>query len=401
MDIYKRKTYWKWYLAAAGIFIIIVSLIYTKYIADRLAEREKQQAQQYVEAQRLLGRNETDTLQFFNCDMTFPLKIVQDNTTVPILLLNRDGQIEDWRNVGEDTLGKIDSAQLRVVYRRMIEAGADTIHVSQSTDIAKYVIYTHSRLLDLLRWYPYIQLFLIAVFIAFGYLGFNASRRAEENQVWLGMAKETAHQLGTPITAILGWVETLKALNEGSPENQEMLDELRNDVTRLELVADRFSKIGAKPELEPTNLYEQLEKCRMYMQRRAPRKVEFDFPKPGDHAPLWVGLNVPLFDWVIENLLRNAIDAMETGAGKITARVYTEPRYACVDVTDTGKGIPPGKFKTVFKPGYSTKTRGWGLGLSLSKRIVDQYHGGKILVKKSEPGIGTTFTVKLPLVNAV
>ena len=237
MDIYKRKSYWKWYLAAAGIFIIIVSLLYTKYIADRLAERENQQAQQYVEAQRLLGRNETDTMQFFHCDMTFPLKIVQDNTTVPILLLNKSGQIEDWRNVGEDTLGRIDSAQLRIVYRRMIAAGADTIHVSQSTDIEKYVIYTHSRLLDLLRWYPYIQLFLIAVFIAFGYLGFNASRRAEENQVWLGMAKETAHQLGTPITAILGWVETLKALNEGSAENQEMLDELRNDVTRLELVS--------------------------------------------------------------------------------------------------------------------------------------------------------------------
>ena len=398
MDIYKRKSYWKWYLAAAGVFIIIISLLYTKYIADRLAERENQQAQQYVEAQRLLGRNETDTMQFFHCDMTFPLKIVQDNTTVPILLLNKAGQIEDWRNVGEDTLGKIDSAQLRLVYKHMIEAGADTIHVSQSTDIEKYVIYTHSRLLDLLRWYPYIQLFLIAVFIAFGYLGFNASRRAEENQVWLGMAKETAHQLGTPITAILGWVETLKALNEGSSENQEMLDELRKDVTRLELVADRFSKIGAKPELEPVNLYEQLEKCRLYMQRRAPRKVEFIFPNPFEHDPLWVGLNVPLFDWVIENLLRNAIDAMENGVGKITAEVYTEGRYACVDVSDTGKGIPSNRFKTVFKPGYSTKTRGWGLGLSLSKRIVDQYHGGKILVKKSEPGLGTTFTVKLPLV---
>ncbi len=398
MDIYKRKSYWKWYLAAAGVFIIIVSLLYTKYIADRLAERENQQAQQYVEAQRLLGRNETDTMQFFHCDMTFPLKIVQDNTTVPILLLNKNGQIEDWRNVGEDTLGKIDSAQLRLVYRRMVAAGADTIRVSQSTDIEKYVIYTHSRLLDLLRWYPYIQLFLIAVFIAFGYLGFNASRRAEENQVWLGMAKETAHQLGTPITAILGWVETLKALNEGSAENQEMLDELRNDVTRLELVADRFSKIGAKPELEPINLYEQLEKCRLYMQRRAPRKVEFDFPNPTQHGPIWVGLNVPLFDWVIENLLRNAIDAMENGVGKITALVYTEGRYACVDVTDTGKGIAHNKFKTVFKPGYSTKTRGWGLGLSLSKRIVDQYHGGKILVKKSDPGLGTTFTVKIPIV---
>ncbi len=399
MDIYKRKSYWKWYLAAGGMVIISISLLYTKYIADRLAEREKQQAQQYVEAQRLLGRNETDTLQFFHCDMTFPLKIVQDNTTVPILLLNKAGQIEDWRNVGEDTLGKIDSAQLRIVYRKMIEAGADTIHVSQSTDIEKYVIYTHSRLLDLLRWYPFIQLFLIAAFIAFGYLGFSASRRAEENQVWLGMAKETAHQLGTPITAILGWVETLKALNEGSAENQDMLDELRNDVTRLELVADRFSKIGAKPELVPVNLYDQLEKCRVYMQRRAPRKVQFDFPNPNEQTPVWVGLNAPLFDWVIENLLRNAIDAMENGVGKITAIVYTEGRYACIDVTDTGKGIPSSKFKTVFKPGYSTKTRGWGLGLSLSKRIVDQYHGGRILVKKSEAGTGTTFTVRLPIVE--
>ncbi len=399
MDIYKRKSHWKWYLAAAGVLIIIISLLYTKYIADRLAERERQQAQQYVEAQRLLGKSETDTLQFFHCDMTFPLKIVQDNTTVPILLVNKAGQIEDWRNVGEDSLGKIDSAKLRIVYRRMIEAGADTIRVSQSTDLEKYVLYTHSRLLDLLRWYPFIQLFLIAVFIAFGYLGFSASRRAEENQVWLGMAKETAHQLGTPITAILGWVETLKALNENSPENQEMLDELRNDVTRLELVADRFSKIGAKPELASTNLYEQLEKCRLYMQRRAPRKVQFDFPNPADHAPIWVGLNVPLFDWVIENLLRNAIDAMENGVGKITAYVYTERRYACIDVSDTGKGIPASKFKTVFKPGYSTKIRGWGLGLSLSKRIVVQYHGGKILVKKSEPGVNTTFTVKLPMVE--
>ena len=175
-----------------------------------------------------------------------------------------------------------------------------------------------------------------------------------------------------------------------------MLDELRNDVTRLELVADRFSKIGATPELRTVNFYEELESCRAYMQRRSPRKVEFDFPTPGDNPPLMADLNGPLFDWVIENLLRNAIDAMEGGVGKITATVYEEGRYACVDVSDTGKGIPPGKFKTIFKPGFSTKTRGWGLGLSLAKRIIEEYHGGRIYVKRSEPGKGTTFTVKVP-----
>jgi signal transduction histidine kinase len=244
--------------------------------------------------------------------------------------------------------------------------------------------------------YPLLQLSLIGAFIVLGYIGFSSARRAEQNQVWLGMAKETAHQLGTPITAILGWIETLKAVNEDRPDNQEMLEELRNDVTRLELVADRFSKIGASPDLSPINFYDQLEKNRDYMQRRAPRKVEFDFPKPGENTPILAGINAPLFDWVIENLLRNAIDSMEGGVGKISARVYEEGKFVCLDITDTGKGIQPGKFKTVFKPGYSTKTRGWGLGLSLSKRIIEQYHRGKIFVKNSEPGKGTTFTVKLP-----
>jgi len=194
----------------------------------------------------------------------------------------------------------------------------------------------------------------------------------------------------------MGWVETLKVTNEEHPENMEMLDELGKDINRLELVADRFSKIGATPELSPINLYEELEECRAYMQRRAPRKVVIDFPKVAEYPPLVVGLNAHLFDWVIENLLRNAIDAMEGGAGKITATVQEEGRNVVINITDTGKGIPARKFKTVFKPGYSTKKRGWGLGLSLSKRIVEQYHGGKIVVKKSEPGKGTTFMIKLP-----
>lgn len=395
MDIYTRKSQLKWYLAAAGILIVTLSLWYTRRLAEQLAIREKQQVEQYLEAQRLLGKAETDPNNFFNCDVSFPLKVVQDNNTVPILLIGGDGKIDGYVNVGEDSTGNIDPQRLEQVRLEMIREKADTMVISPTEGVRQIVMYSKSRLLGTLEWYPYIQLLLISAFVIFGYLGFSSARRAEQNRVWLGMAKETAHQLGTPITAILGWIETLKAVNEERPDNQEMLEELRKDVARLELVADRFSKIGATPELAPVNLYNELEACRAYMQRRAPRKVIFDFPVPAEHEPLQAFVNAPLFDWVIENLLRNAIDAMEDGKGTISAHIYQEGRWACIDISDTGKGIASGKFATVFKPGYSTKKRGWGLGLSLSRRIIVEYHKGKIFVKKSELGKGTTFTVKL------
>lgn len=398
MDIYTRKSYWKWYLAAGGALIIIISLLYTRYLADRLIEREKQQAEQFAEAMRMLAKMRTDTTSYY-WDLTLNLKIIEQNTTIPVVLLNESGEIEAYRNIDERNLDTMDIKDVQKALDRMMNQDTGVIELVFPPDIHKTLIYTHSRLLWWLQLYPVLQLSLIAAFIALGYIGFSSARRAEQNQVWLGMAKETAHQLGTPITAILGWIETLKAVNEERPDNQEMLDELRNDVTRLELVADRFSKIGASPELTPTDFYVQLEKNRDYMQRRAPRKVEFDFPKPGAHAPLLVNINPPLFDWVIENLLRNAIDALEGGIGRISANIYEEGKYICLDINDTGKGIPPGKFRTVFKPGYSTKTRGWGLGLSLSKRIIEDYHRGKIFVKNSEPGKGTTFTVKMPKVK--
>ncbi|MFN0215567.1 MAG: sensor histidine kinase [Saprospiraceae bacterium] len=396
MDIYTRKSYWKWYLVAGGALIVALSLAYTRYLGNQLAEREKQQVEQYLEAQRTLATSSGDPYQSFYCDISFQLKVVQGNTTVPILLLNERGGIDGYTNVGEDENDSISTEALQRVYKGMLADRADTIHVPVGDDL-QIVMYGKSRLMKLLEWYPYIQLFLIGVFIAFGYTGFSASRRVEQNKVWLGMAKETAHQLGTPITAILGWIETLEAVNEDRPDNQEMLLELRNDVTRLELVADRFSKIGATPELTPINLYEQLEACRVYMQRRAPRKTVFDFPKPEEHEPLMVFLNPPLFDWVIENLLRNSIDAMESGEGVIAASIYKSGKWACIDISDTGKGIPSSKHNTIFKPGYSTKTRGWGLGLSLARRIMVEYHQGRIFVKQSEVGQGSIFTVKLPI----
>lgn len=391
MDIYARKSRWKWYLAVGGLFIVALSLLYTKHLADQLVERESQQAAQFAEAMRQISRLDQD----LGCDLTLPARIISDNNTIPVIVLDEFRRIELYRNIGSSD--SLSAQELQQALVRMVEQGADTIPIRVPPDIDKLVIYSHSNLLALLRLYPYVQLFLIAAFIAFGYLGFSAARKAEENLVWLGMAKETAHQLGTPITAILGWIEALKASNQDHPANLEMLAELQNDVNRLELIADRFSKIGSQPELRAVNLYRELEACRDYMQRRAPRKVTFDFPDSAQHEPLMVQINPPLFDWVLENLLRNAIDAMEGGAGVISVAVRKEPNAVCIDVSDTGKGIPHGKFQTIFKPGYSTKTRGWGLGLSLSKRIVERYHGGKIFVKSSELGKGTTFTIRLPL----
>jgi signal transduction histidine kinase len=396
MDIYTRKSQWKWYLAAGGTAIVIISLLYTRYLADRLAEREDQQAAQFAEAIRQVARMNLDT-STVNLDLTLQLMIIEQNNTVPVILLDETNRIEAYRNIDDRNLDEMDTLLVRQALERMVAAGADTIPIVLPPDIDKKLIYSHSNLLAMLEWYPFIQLILIAAFIAFGYMGFSAARRAEENLVWLGMAKETAHQLGTPISAILGWVEALRSVNEDNAVNLEMLQELNTDISRLELVADRFSKIGSHPELYPVNIFALLDENRDYMQRRAPRKVTFDFPGPAENEPKTVKVNKHLFDWVLENLLRNAIDAMEGGIGVITAKVYEEPGFVCFDLSDTGKGIPANRLKTVFKPGYSTKTRGWGLGLSLSRRIVEQYHKGKIFVKQSEVGKGTTFTVKLPV----
>jgi signal transduction histidine kinase len=394
MDIYRRKSYWKWYLAAAGMLIVLISLMYTKYLADNLTREEENKARQFAEAVKNVASAGIDTT-MMACDLSLHAKILQENTTIPTFLIDDSGNIEDYRNIGENTDEELEEAVVRKRFNEMMaNGGADSIRI-QTEHFDKKLVFFHSRILGLLKLYPLVQFILIAAFIGFGYLGFSASRRAEENQVWVGMAKETAHQLGTPISAIVGWIEHLRMLNEDNETNMMMIEELRNDVFKLELIADRFSKIGSQPELEPVNVYEQLTSIKDYMQRRAPKRVVFDFPKPGEQAPLMVQMNRHLFDWVLENLLRNAIDAMEQGEGTITCDVYEVGKMVSIDLTDTGKGIAANKFKTVFKPGYSTKKRGWGLGLSLSKRIVEKYHDGKIYVKKSEPNIATTFTIEL------
>ena len=379
MDIYARKSRWKWYLALAGLAIVLISAFYSSYLAAELAKEERKKVEQLYAIQTELQDPEGDFL-------TLLAEILKSNTTTPMMIVSEEGAINSVINFPSE-----DSLYLEKKYQSFLDNNIEPIEGIYGTKI----YYDESTTLRQLRYFPYLQFGLIAVFILFGYLAFSSARRAQENQVWVGMAKETAHQLGTPTMAILGWIDHLKMIREEDEEIQEVAHELRNDVQRLELIADRFSKIGSEPELQPINVYEELEVCRAYMQRRAPRKVGFTFPHPSEYEAKTVHINPPLFDWVIENLLRNALDAMG-GKGHISAKVYEDNNYVNIDISDTGKGIPANKFKTVFNPGFTTKKRGWGLGLSLAKRIIVEYHTGKIFVSKSVEGEGTTFTIQLP-----
>ncbi len=381
MDIYARKSRWKIYLAIGGILIVAISMIYTNYLANQIAEEERKKVEHWLLAQEQIPKLPLD----FN--QTLHLSLITSNTTIPVILLSDTELFVDARNFDDHVLQ--DTAHLMNEVNKLKQKGVQPIEAG-----GQLVYYKQSRLLTLIQYFPVFQLFLIGVLILFGYFAFSSARRAEQNRVWVGMAKETAHQLGTPISGIVAWIEHLKLIREEDEEVTEILGELRNDVFRLELIADRFSKIGSSPKLEPVNVYEELEKCRAYMQRRAPRKVAFEFPAP-DTGSLNIQINPPLFDWVVENLLRNALDAMGN-KGKIEAEVYEDDDYVYIDISDTGSGIPANKFKTVFQPGFSTKKRGWGLGLSLAKRIVEDYHSGRIFVKKSVVEEGTTFTIQMP-----
>lgn len=385
MDLYSQKSRWKIYLALFGLVILGISVIYTDYLARRLAEGEESKAALLVQAYQSIA----DTTAV-DVDLTFQLEIMKANEDIPVVAVDPvSDQIAFATNFGlkEDT----DTAFLRKQIAWIKANGPEPIVVPD----AQVVYYRQSKTLRLLKFFPFIQFLLIGAFVIAGYLAFSAARRGEQNRVWVGMAKETAHQLGTPISAIIAWIEHLKISKGDDAEVAPILIELDKDVNRLQLIADRFSKIGSAPELVDVNLYTVLDDCRSYMQPRAPRKVQFVFPDPHTRPEVHVRMNVHLFEWVVENLLRNALDAMD-GQGVIAVTVHDHVSHVDIDLKDSGKGIPPGKFKTVFKPGFSTKPRGWGLGLSLAKRIIESYHSGKIYVKASSSQDGTTFTIKLP-----
>ena len=381
MDIYTQRSRWKIYLAATGVIIVIISIFYSSLLAEKFREQEQKSARLLSLAQERITDLE------YTGDLSTEAAIIEangeENGTIPVMWVNETGEVVDAVNFGP-------KEQWEKSLSRMIQDGVEPIESN-----GQLLYYKESNLLKQLRYFPLIQLVLIAAFVLFGYTGFNSARRAEQNRVWVGMAKETAHQLGTPISAIIAWVEHLRAIREEDEEVQMVVGELEKDVDRLGLIADRFSKIGSAPKLVPVDAYEELDKCLEYMQKRAPRRVSFVFPDKVLDAPKTIHINTHLFDWVVENLLRNALDAME-GKGRIEAEVYDDHEFVYIDLSDTGKGIPPNKFRTVFRPGFTTKKRGWGLGLSLAKRIIEEYHSGKIFVKKSEVNKGTTFTIKMP-----
>ena len=378
MELYAKKSRWKLYLFLVAMVILAISTLYTNHIATKLAQGERDKADLWAKTMEEFQNREVD----YEEDVTLNYEAIK-HPEMPIIMVNEKGRISESLNFPE-------GADLEAELKEMKNSGIIPV---EGEGYARYTYYKHSPTLTLLTYFPIIQILFFSIFAGIGYLLFSSARRSEQNQVWVGMAKETAHQLGTPISGIIGWIDHLRMLKPEEEEVQEVLDELGNDVDRLNLIADRFSKIGSEPKLNSLNIYEELEACRNYMQRRASRKTVFDFPSPD--LKMQAKINAPLFAWVIENLLRNALDAMD-GKGKISATVMEEDKFVCVEISDTGKGIPSNKLKTVFEPGFTTKKRGWGLGLSLAKRIIESYHSGRIFVKRSVVNEGTTFVIKLP-----
>jgi signal transduction histidine kinase len=382
MDIYTKKSNWKIVLGVMGLLILVVTIVYSNYLAERLKENEEKNKRIFINSTLSIATKET-----LEDDITME-SYVQEMFVLPSIIEYEDG-ILGGINWGDSRDDDQEFLKKKVAQYKSNSEEEPIIDPIGGTKV--YIF--NSALVQLIKYYPLVQALLVGLFIALGYYLFNTARSSEQNQVWAGMAKETAHQLGTPISAILAWIEHLKMANENDPEQLEILDELAKDVDRLELIADRFSKIGSLPELEPINIYDQLDAIKDYMQRRASRRVVFNFPE--NAPPIMVNVNQHLFSWVLENLIRNSLDAMD-GQGEIGAQVYDEGDALSVDLSDTGKGIQANKFKTVFEPGFSTKMRGWGLGLSLAKRIIENYHKGKIFVKNSKIDEGTTFTIRLP-----
>ncbi|HEY3386269.1 MAG TPA: HAMP domain-containing sensor histidine kinase, partial [Saprospiraceae bacterium] len=382
MEPNSQRSHWKIYLAIAGAVILLISLIYTTYLAQRLREGERNKALLLFDAYKTLLEADIEA------DVTLQLSIFESNKDIPIIVATESGGVLFGKNFGVE----LDTNMVFLAERlaQLKNKGPEPISISDDT-AREYIYYQNSKLHELLTYFPFIQLLLLAAFVAIGYISINNARRAEQNRVWVGMAKETAHQLGTPISAIIGWIEHLR---ESYPEDSveikalkemqlEVLNEMQNDVDRLDLIADRFSKIGSAPALTPVDIYAQMRGITDYIRRRASRKIVFQEPK-ADTPPLMVAINPPLFNWVIENIMRNALDALEEGTGTIAWVVHSYTDHIEIDISDTGKGIAASKVKVVFEPGFTTKTRGWGLGLSLARRIIENYHKGKIFVKHSK-----------------
>jgi two-component sensor histidine kinase len=368
------------------IFIVVLTIIvftssyFTYHLVKKLSQEEKNRMEILAEATRYLIEEAKA-----GEDISFVMKIIEMNTTIPVIVIDESDNLVGYRNIkakgNEDEFFKNKIQSLK--------GKNPPIEIDFASGEKQYFYYDDSLLLTQLSYFPLVQMLIIVVFCIIVLYALLSTKKAEQNQVWVGLSRETAHQLGTPISSLLAWVEILK--NENI--DPKLMNEMSKDVNRLKIIAERFSKIGSKPDFEKQNLHTVLNSAVDYMRNRVSQKVKISCHV---HAEIYLPLNAPLFEWVIENLCKNAIDAME-GDGNIDINAWQENKEVIIDIKDTGKGIPKSKFKTIFNPGFTTKKRGWGLGLSLVKRIIEEYHGGKITVKNSEINKGTTFRIILPL----
>ena len=380
MNIYSKKRTWKLVLLISAILIGIISLWYTNTLVKELSEEERKKVELWAE-----GTKKLINIQDPNQDFSFIVKVITNNETIPVILVDENDSIISARNLDSTKMEKP-----KYVKRQLEKMKAENkpFEIILSNGHKNYIYYEHSILLTKLYYYPFIQIGVIFLFLIVSYLAFSASRKAEQNQVWVGMSKETAHQLGTPISSLMAWTELLKQ----QETDHSVILEVEKDIERLSTITERFSKIGSLPNLKDENINKIINQSIEYFKKRSSEQMKFVLNT--ENTDYIVALNPALFQWVIENLFKNAIDAM-SGKGKIEVLLSDNDKSIIIDIKDQGKGIQKSKQKAVFQPGYTTKERGWGLGLSLSKRIIEEYHGGKIFVKQSEPGKGSVFRIQL------
>jgi len=374
----RYNTFWKYFLLLIAVLIGLGSLVYTEYLVSKLKVEERKNVQLWAEATRLVSL--PDTIQ----NVEFLSTIIENNNTVPVILTDESDSIISVRNFDAHKTG-----DYRYIKEQLEKIKERNKPIVNNLEMGHYnlIYYKDSIILTMLIYYPYIQLGIIIFFILVSYLAFRSSRKAEQNQVWVGMSKETAHQLGTPTSSLAGWIEILEQKHPGI----SITKELALDVQRLEKITERFSRIGSKPVITSDNIIGIISRTVDYLKLRTSSKVKIITDYNPDEKVV-VPVNAALFEWVIENVFKNAVDSME-GSGEITVRITETERHALIDISDTGKGIPKSAFKKIFNPGFTTKQRGWGLGLSLAKRIIEEYHNGKIFVRHSEVGKGSCIRI--------
>lgn len=396
MDAYRLRRFGTPLFLLISFVVVGVFLWFSNSIVRDLAKQERARMTIWANATREIANQSTDDSigAASSSNMEFLLSIIEANDNIPVMVVDQKGKIIDQRNFSLPQPGRPfdepENYRFLVSKLEKMSKGPNMIEIQLGQGDVHTLYYDDSVLLTRLSWYPYIQILVMVAFILVVYFAVTSMKRAEQNKVWVGLSKETAHQLGTPISSLMAWIELMRE----SSSDQMMVDEMDKDVRRLSTIASRFSKIGSQPQIEPMDLGSVVAEAAAYMRSRISGRISLEVATPDE--TLRVEMSEPLIQWVMENLIKNAVDAME-GSGKISIAMRRERDMAVVEVSDTGKGMTRKMRKDVFRPGFTTKKRGWGLGLTLARRIVEQYHRGRIFVSASEPGVGTTFEIQLPL----